>query len=140
MASVNKVILIGNLGADPELRYTPAGTAVTTFNMATTDKWKDKDGQPQERTDWHRIVVWDRQAEIAKEYLRKGSSVYIEGRLQTRNYDDKEGIKRYVTEIVSQRMQFLGARGAGQSSESGTSEPPPPPAADSANQDDDLPF
>jgi len=140
MASVNKVILIGNLGADPELRYTPAGTAVTTFNIATTDKWKDKDGQPQERTDWHRIVVWDRQAEIAKEYLRKGSSVYIEGRLQTRNYDDKEGVKRYVTEIISQRMQFLGARGAGQASENGISEPPPPPASDSANQDDDLPF
>ena len=112
MASVNKVILIGNLGADPELRYTPSGSAVATFNIATTEKWKNKDGQPQERTDWHRIVLWERQAEVAKEYLRKGSAVYIEGRLQTRNWEDKEGVKRYVTEIIGQRMQLLGGRTA----------------------------
>lgn len=140
MASVNKVILIGNLGADPELRYTPSGAAVASFNMATTERWKGKDGQPQEQTEWHRIVLWNRQAEIAKEYLRKGSSVYIEGRLQTRNYEDKEGIKRYVTEIVGMRMQLLGGR----SSQAGDSEPsaPPsgPPQQDLDSEDDDLPF
>jgi single-strand DNA-binding protein len=141
MASVNKVILIGNLGADPELRYTPSGAAVANFNIATTEKWKDKDGQSQERTEWHRIILWSRQAEVAKEYLRKGSSVYIEGRIQNRSYDDKDGIKRYVTEIVGQRMQFLGGRGEAGSSSGGSSEPPPPPAGNlDDNQDDDLPF
>jgi single-strand DNA-binding protein len=141
MASVNKVILIGNLGADPELRYTPSGAAVANFNMATTEKWKDKEGQLQEKTEWHRIILWARQAEIAKEYLRKGSSVYIEGRLQNRNYEDKDGIKRYVTEIIGQRMQLLGGRGGGAPSESsgGPSEPPPPPG-NLENEDDDLPF
>jgi len=126
MASVNKAILIGNLGADPELRYTQSGSAVANFNIATTEKWRDKDGQQQERTEWHRIVLWSRLAEIAKEYLRKGSSVYIEGRIQTRNYDDKDGVKRYITEIVGDRMQLLGARqgGGGQSNAGG---PPPPP-------------
>lgn len=142
MASVNKAILIGNLGADPELRYTPSGAAVASFNIATTDKWKGKDGQMQERTDWHRIILWERQAEIAKEYLRKGSSVYIEGRIQTRNYEDKDGVKRYVTEIIGQRMQLLGGRpGAGASGgEGGASEPPPAPPSDLAGEDDDLPF
>lgn len=141
MASVNKVILIGNLGADPELRYTPAGAAVASFNMATTEKWKDKEGQPQERTDWHRIVLWSRQAEIAKEYLRKGSSVYIEGRLQTRNYEDKDGIKKYVTEIIGQRMQLLGGRGgSGAPADSGGAEPPPAPPDSLDHEDDDLPF
>src|SRR5512136_737819 len=123
MASVNKVILIGNLGADPELRYTPSGAAVANFNIATTERWKDKDGQPQERTEWHRIILWSRQAEIAKEYLRKGSSVYIEGRIQNRSYEDKDGIKRYVTEIIGQRMQLLGSR-TGAPSEGGGAEPP----------------
>jgi single-strand DNA-binding protein len=142
MASVNKAILIGNLGADPELRYTPSGSAVASFNIATTDKWKGKDGQLQERTDWHRIILWERQAEIAKEYLRKGSSVYIEGRIQTRNYEDKDGVKRYVTEIIGQRMQLLGGRaGAGApAGEGGPSEPPPTPPSDLAAEDDDLPF
>jgi single-strand DNA-binding protein len=142
MASVNKAILIGNLGADPELRYTPSGSAVASFSIATTDKWKGKDGQLQERTDWHKIVLWERQAEIAKEYLRKGSSVYIEGRIQTRNYEDKDGIKRYVTEIIGQRMQLLGGRaGAGSpAGENGASEPPPAPPSDLAHEDDDLPF
>ena len=143
MASVNKVILIGNLGADPELRYTPSGSAVATFNIATTEKWKNKDGQPQERTDWHRIVLWERQAEVAKEYLRKGSAVYIEGRLQTRNWEDKEGVKRYVTEIIGQRMQLLGGRTAAGAAgaEAGATEPPPaPPNSDMAAEDDDLPF
>ncbi len=142
MASVNKAILIGNLGADPELRYTPSGSAVASFNIATTEKWKGKDGQLQERTDWHRIVLWERQAEIAKEYLRKGSSVYIEGRIQTRNYEDKDGIKRYVTEIIGQRMQLLGGRaGAGApAGEGDSSEQPPAPPTDLAHEDDDLPF
>jgi len=139
MASVNKVILIGNLGADPELRYTPSGAAVANFNIATTEKWKDKDGQMQERTEWHRIILWSRQAEIAKEYLRKGSSVYIEGRIQNRSYDDKDGVKRYVTEIIGQRMQLLGGR-SGASSEGGGSEPPPPPPGNIDGEDDDLPF
>lgn len=140
MASVNKVILIGNLGADPELRYTPSGSAVANFNIATTEKWKDKDGQTQERTEWHRIILWSRQAEIAKEYLRKGSSVYIEGRIQNRSYDDKDGIKRYVTEIVGQRMQFLGGRASGAPSEGGGTEPPPPPPNNIDGEDEDLPF
>ena len=141
MASVNKAILIGNLGADPELRYTPSGAAVTSFNIATTEKWKNKDGQPQEQTEWHRIVLWSRLAEIAKEYLRKGSPVYIEGRIQNRSYEDKDGIKRYVTEIVGQRMQLLGSRGEARANESGPSEPPPPPpGGDLDAEDDDLPF
>jgi len=139
MASVNKAILIGNLGADPELRYTPSGAAVANFNIATTERWKDKDGQPQEKTEWHRIILWSRQAEIAKEYLHKGSSVYIEGRIQNRNYEDKDGIKRYVTEIVGQRMQLLGSRGAA-ASEGGPSEAPPPPPENLGGEDDDLPF
>jgi single-strand DNA-binding protein len=139
MASVNKVILIGNLGADPELRYTPSGAAVANFNMATTEKWKDKEGQSQERTEWHRIILWNRQAEIAKEYLRKGSSVYIEGRIQNRSYDDKDGVKKYITEIIAQRMQFLGGRGAAPS-EGGPSEPPPAPPNKIDGEDDDLPF
>ncbi len=140
MASVNKVILIGNLGADPELRYTPSGSAVATFNMATTERWKNKDGQPQEQTEWHRIVLWNRPAEVAKEYLRKGSSVYVEGRLQTRNYEDKDGIKRYVTEVVGQRMQLLGGRGAQMSDAETPGAPPPPPQGDLDSEDDDLPF
>ncbi len=140
MASINKAILIGNLGADPELRYTSSGSAVANFNIATTEKWKDKDGQMQERTEWHRIILWSRQAEIAKEYLHKGSSVYIEGRIQNRSYDDKDGVKRYISEIVGQRMQFLGGRGGGAQSDSGPSEPPPAPPGNLEDGDDDLPF
>jgi single-strand DNA-binding protein len=114
MASVNKVILIGNLGKDPELRYTPGGAAVVNFSIATNEKWKDKEGNPQERTEWHNIVLWGRLAEIANDYLRKGSPVYIEGRLQTRNWEDRDGNKRYTTEIVGMQMQMLGrAEGAG---------------------------
>ncbi len=145
MAAVNKAILIGNLGSDPELRYTTSGTAVCNFNIATTEKWKDKDGQMQEKTEWHKIVLWKRQAEVAKEYLHKGSSVYIEGRIQTRNYEDKEGIKRYITEIIGDRMQFLGGRGGGgggggSSQAGGGSDAPPPPPGNLDQQDDDLPF
>ena len=108
MASVNKVILIGNLGRDPETRYTTGGDAVTNLNIATTDVWKDKSGEKQEKTEWHRVVLFGRQAEIAGEYLKKGRSVYIEGRLQTRKYTDKDGVEKYSTEIVADRMQLIG--------------------------------
>jgi single-strand DNA-binding protein len=111
---MNKVMLIGNLGGDPEKRFTPAGQPVTTFNIATTERWKDRaNGQPQERTEWHRIVVWGQQAENCAQYLAKGRSVYVEGRLQTRQWEDKEGKKRYTTEIVATRVLFLGSQGAG---------------------------
>jgi single-strand DNA-binding protein len=141
MASVNKAILIGNLGRDPELRYTPSGAAVCTFSIATTEKWRDKQtNEMKESTNWHNIVLWGKQAETAKQYLTKGSPVYIEGRIQTRSWDDN-GVKKYITEIVGQRLQFLGRRGA---EPSGDSDAPPPPEADSAppltEEDDDLPF
>ena len=110
MASVNKVILVGNLGRDPETRYTTGGDAVTNIRVATTDTWKDKNGEKQERTEWHTVVFFGRQAEIAGEYLKKGRQVYIEGRLQTRKWQDKEGQDRYTTEIVADRMQMLGNR------------------------------
>jgi single-strand DNA-binding protein len=110
MASVNKVILIGNLGRDPETRYTTGGDAVTNIRLATTDTWKDKAGDKQEKTEWHSIVFFGRQAEIAGEYLKKGRQVYVEGRLQTRKWQDKEGQDRYSTEIVADRMQMLGSR------------------------------
>lgn len=111
MASVNKVILIGNLGADPEKRVTSTGQVVTNFNIATTERWNDKSGQKQERTEWHRIVVWGQQAENCAQYLSKGRPVYVEGNLRTRQWDDKDGIKRYTTEVVAQRVQFLGSPG-----------------------------
>lgn len=118
MASVNKVILVGNLGRDPEVRYMPDGGAVTNISVATTDVWKDKGGEKQERTEWHRVVFFAKLAEIAGEYLKKGSQVYVEGRLQTRKWQDKEGQDRYTTEIVAERMQMLGSRGgAGGASE-----------------------
>jgi single-strand DNA-binding protein len=124
MASVNKVILVGNLGRDPETRYTTGGDAVTNIRLATTDTWKDKSGEKQEKTEWHSIVFFGRQAEIAAEYLKKGRQIYVEGRLQTRKWQDKEGHDRYTTEIVADRMQMLGNReGAG----SGASESEPPP-------------
>jgi len=113
MASVNKVILIGNLGRDPETRYTTGGDAIANLNIATTEQWKDKNGEKQEKTEWHRVVLFGRQAEIAGEYLKKGRSVYIEGRLQTRKYTDKDGVEKYSTEIVGDRMQLLGSREGG---------------------------
>jgi len=141
MASVNKVILIGNLGKDPELKYTPGGQAVTNFSMATTERWRDKDGNNQDKTEWHNIVLWGRQAEIAKEYLAKGRQVYIEGRIQTRSWDDKDGNKRYTTEIVGQRMQFLGTRDqAAAPVASGDAPPQAPQPNDLSGEDDDLPF
>src|SRR5207248_4086167 len=111
MASVNKVIIVGNLGADPETRYTPSGDAVTNIRLATTDRWKDKaSGEMKEATEWHRIAFFGRLAEVAGEYLKKGSQVYVEGRLRTRKWQDKEGQDRYTTEIVADTMQMLGSR------------------------------
>ena len=110
MASVNKVILVGNLGRDPETRYMPDGGAITNISVATTDKWKDKAGEMQEKTEWHRVAFFGKLAEIAGEYLKKGSQVYVEGRLQTRKWQDKDGGDRYTTEIIADRMQMLGSR------------------------------
>ena len=113
MASVNKVILVGNLGKDPEVRYTPSGRAVAKFPLATKDSWTDQESTRQERTEWHNIVVWGKQAELCGQYLAKGRQAYIEGAIRSRSYDDKDGNKRYVTEIVAQRIQFLGGSGGG---------------------------
>jgi len=115
--TVNKVILIGRLGSDPELRYTPNGDAVANFRIATNRVWKDKEGNQQERADWHRIVAWRKLAERCGEYLRKGSHVYIEGRLETRSWEDKNGNKRFVTEVITDRMQMLDAKGQVKASE-----------------------
>ncbi|MBX3661699.1 MAG: single-stranded DNA-binding protein [Burkholderiales bacterium] len=153
MASVNKVILIGNLGKDPETRYLPSGDAVTNITVATTESWKDKkSGDKQEHTEWHRVSFFGRQAEVAGEYLKKGSPVYIEGRIRTRKWQDKEGQDRYSTEIVADRMQLLGSRGGGGSggdgggmreapSSSGGSKAPAKKSAGSFDDmDDDIPF
>jgi len=113
MASVNKVILVGNLGRDPEVRYMPSGDAMVNISLATTDNWRDKNGEKQEKTEWHRVVMFGKVAEIAGEYLKKGSQAYFEGRLQTRKWTDKEGQERYTTEIVADRMQMLGSRSGG---------------------------
>jgi single-strand DNA-binding protein len=128
MASVNKVILLGNLGRDPETRYTTGGDAVCNLSIATSEQWKDKNGEKQERTEWHRVVLFGRQAEIAGEYLKKGRSVYVEGRLQTRKYTDKDGVEKYSTEIVGDRMQLLGSGrdAGGGDAEFGSSGGPPP--------------
>jgi single-strand DNA-binding protein len=115
MGSVNKVILVGNLGRDAELRYTPGGAAVATINMATTEVWNDKAGQRQEKTEWHRVVLWGKSAESLTEYLTKGKQIYVEGRLQTRQWDDKDGNKRYTTEIRSDKIVLLGGGGGGRS-------------------------
>lgn len=115
MASVNKVILIGNLGEDPEMRYMPDGRAVAKLRLATSETWKDKNGEKQEKTEWHRIVMFGKVAEIAGEYLKKGSPAYFEGRIQTQKWTDKEGQDRYTTEIVANRMQMLGSRSGGSS-------------------------
>ncbi|MCL2872368.1 MAG: single-stranded DNA-binding protein [Betaproteobacteria bacterium] len=150
MASVNKVILLGNLGRDPETRYTTDGSAVCNLNIATSDQWKDKGGEKQERTEWHRVVLFGRTAEIASEYLKKGRSVYIEGRLQTRKWTDKEGVERYTTEIVGDRMQLIGGGDRSGSSDTAFNDSAPTaraPAASSGGAgknvddfDDDIPF
>ena len=144
MAGINKVILIGRLGQDPEVRYTPSGVAVANFSIATSEEWKDKDsGEKREQTEWHRIVAWRRLGEICGEYLSKGRQVYIEGRLQTRSWDDRDGNKKYTTEIVASDVQFLGSRdmaggGGGRPSGGGgggfQGAPGPGP------EDDDIPF
>jgi len=145
MGSVNKVILVGNLGRDAELRFTPGGAAVATLNLATTEVWNDKSGQRQEKTEWHRIVLWGKSAESLAEYLTKGKQIYVEGRLQTRQWDDKDGNKRYTTEVRGDRIVLLGGgggRGGGAMStgyEGGSARPAP--AEDSAPlTDDDIPF
>jgi len=146
MASVNKVILVGNVGRDPELRYTQSGQPVASFSIATNERFKDRDGNWKDRTEWHRIVAWARLAEICGEYLKKGSPVYIEGRIQTRDWEDKEGNKRQTTEIVALSMQMLGRRGEGggggsmgddQSSGGGGGDPL---AQASSGADDEIPF
>ena len=144
MGSVNKVILVGNLGRDAELRYTPGGAAVATLNLATTEVWNDKAGQRQEKTEWHRVVLWGKSAESLSEYLTKGKQIYVEGRLQTRQWDDKDGNKRYTTEIKADRITLLGGGGgrggggmerSGAGAGSGMDEPPVEPITD-----DDIPF
>ncbi len=159
---INKVILVGNLGADPETRYTPSGTAVTNVSVATTDSWKDRQtGEQNEKTEWHKVVFFNRLAEIAGEYLKKGSQIYVEGRLQTRKWQDQSGQDRYSTEIVANEMQMLGGRGGGTANfgadrsasraapqESAAAAPQQPaPAAPKATSavigddfDDDIPF
>ncbi|MEW6288937.1 MAG: single-stranded DNA-binding protein [Thermodesulfobacteriota bacterium] len=134
---INKAIIIGNLGSDPEVRYTQSGTAVANFNVATTEKWKGQDGQMQEQTEWHRIVAFARLAEICGEYLSKGSKVYVEGRIQTRSWNDKDGNKRYTTEIVAKDMKMLAPKGASSAAGSSFAEEPPPPEP---RMGDDVPF
>ena len=140
MRGVNKVILIGNLGRDPEVRYTRDGTAVATLNIATTETWTDQSGERQDRTEWHRVVAWSKLAEIAKEYLSKGQQVYIEGKLQTRSWDDRDGNKRYTTEVKAGQMVMLGGRRDAGARE----EPGPPPGPESEEpfeaKEEDVPF
>lgn len=141
---VNKVIIVGNLGSDPDTRYMPSGSAVTNLSIATSESWKDKQsGEQKERTEWHKIAMFGRLAEIAAEYLRKGSQVYIEGKLRTRKWQDKDGKDRWTTEIVADEMQMLGARsgaGAPAMNESQGSSAPPPAAASADEFEDDIPF
>jgi single-strand DNA-binding protein len=137
--SVNRVMLIGNLGKDPEVRFTPSGRAVGRFPIATSEVWNDAEGQRQERTEWHNVVVWGKQAETCGQYLAKGRQVYVEGSIRTRQYDDKEGQRRYITEIIAQRVQFLGGRG-GDAPRGAVDEPPPVGAPSTSPEDDDIPF
>jgi single-strand DNA-binding protein len=151
---INKVIIVGNLGQDPETRYMPSGKAVTNLRVATSESWKDKQtGEQREQTEWHSVVMYDRLAEIAAEYLRKGSQVYLEGKLRTRKWQDKEGRDRYTTEVIANEMQMLGGRGGGGAGTESRSEPraaagggeraAPAPAPASEREeafDDDIPF
>jgi len=148
--TVNKVILIGNLGKDPEVRYTQSGRAVARFSIATTEFWNDQEGNRQERTEWHNIIVWGKQGETCAQYLAKGRQVFIEGSIRSRSYDDKSGTKRYITEIIAQRVRFLGGGGGtriapeaeGESSGEPVSgeQSPPSSGEHSPPSDDDIPF
>lgn len=138
MSNLNKVLLIGRLGKDPEIRYMPNGKGVVNFSIATSEKWKDKQGERQERTEWHTIVAFEKLAEIIAEYLRKGALVYIEGKLQTRKWQDKEGKDRYSTEIIAQQMQMLGGKPEGR--REAPRERPTQAPADDGGFDDDIPF
>jgi single-strand DNA-binding protein len=142
--SLNKVMLIGNLGRDPEVRYTASSVAVATFSIATNESWQDQDGNTQERTEWHNIVTWRKLAEICHQYLRKGSKVYIEGRIQTRSYDDKNtGVKKYMTEIVASSMIMLDSKEAGTGGGNSSYMPPEasgPAPMEGGKQESDLPF
>ncbi len=141
--SVNKVLLIGRLGANPEVRYTGNGSAVANFNLATDEVWNDKNGQKQKKTEWHRVVVWGKLAEFAEKYLTKGREVYVEGRLQTRSWDDKDGNKRYTTEVVAATIQFVGGRPTADrdaSMDMGGDMPAPAAASDSSFTEDEIPF
>lgn len=149
MASLNKVMLIGNLGKDPEVRFTAGGQAVANFSIATTENWKGKDGQKEEKTEWHNIVVWGKLAELCREYLHKGRSVHVEGRLQTRSWDDKEGKKRYTTEVVAQNIIFLGGRSDSAGTVAGAARPVAPQSSEPStpdqgppafDEDADIPF
>ena len=144
MSGVNKVILVGNLGANPEMRFTQTGQAVANLRLATTERWTDKSGQRQEATEWHRVVLFGKTAEIAGQYLTKGRQVYIEGRIRTRQWQDQQGQKRYTTEVVAQRVEFVGGRGAqGSPEDMGATVPPADeaiPADFGGGPDDDIPF
>lgn len=139
--TLNKVMLIGRLGQDPELRYTPGGAPVANFSLATNSVWKAKDGQTHERTEWHNIIAWNRTAEIANEYLKKGSRIWLEGELRTRTWDDRNGAKHYTTEVYVDKIEFLESKDSGSDSGYKQSAPPPPSSySDSDFPEDDLPF
>lgn len=143
--TINKVIIIGRLGADPEVRYTPAGSTVANFNVATNNAWKDKDGTKKEDTTWHRIVVWNKLAEIVKEYVKKGHRIYVEGRITTRSWEDKNGQTRYTTEIVANQIQMLESQGTKGEPVTEVTEAPdvpdiPPPDDSEQPSDDSVPF
>ncbi len=141
MASINKVMLLGNLGRDPELRSTAGGTAVLNFPMATSRRWKDRDsGELKSATDWHRVVVWSRQAEVLAEHLKKGSQVHIEGRLQTRSWSDESNVKRYVTEVIASRVQMLGRPESRQVPEPAEEPEAPVDSGEPEPPEDDIPF
>lgn len=140
MASLNKVMIIGNLGADPEMRYTPSGSAVANFNVACNRRWTNRQtGEQQEETEWVRVVLWERLAEIASQYLQKGSQIYVEGRLQTREWEDREGNRRWTTEVIGREMVMLGSRGGG-SGDFGGGYPQGGPSQGGPVDADDLPF
>lgn len=148
MSTLNKVMLIGRLGKDPELRFTPNGQAVCKFSVATSEKWKDKDGELKSRTDWHNVVVWGRRAEACGEHLKKGAQIYVEGKLSTNSWEDKDGVKRYKTEITAHAVTFLSKAGASKANgedrnpdqDAGSDNMPPPPTSGYFDAEDEIPF